>query len=939
MKTHLLRYPLVSCKKKVVLFAALTFFLCLSRTQAQTNTATGTVYGSNINGPAITSFNDGSADLAVQNPATTQITFDKEVDGFISISNNFSSFDLLATGGTLTGSETPTLHITGGTNLYITGGTFTGGSETVFSNDWNGAIGGLISGTATTVVSGTTFTGGTLTIMDSTTGGPPPIPGQTNSTTYQTPVAQGADGFYVENGYLLLTDASSMTGGDGQEADATRNDVFASGGNGLSLINSSAVISNGTYQGGNGGIAEVSASYSAYAQGGSGLYASNSTAVIYTGTFTGGAGGEVNGEVAAGGSGLVGLDGSSITNIGGSFTGSADIPAVQLYNSDLTSLGGLYTGGLLSSTTGSGTNTLSLLGGTFDSISFMNDSSNGVQFVTASNLVVSSGIYQDGGRIEINNIEDSGFMNLEVESGSMIFTEDLTLTGSLALNSADSKAVFFQGLEVANNATVDLGIGQIETAGAFNLMSGAALNLTIVTNLSGSITAGSADFSTNASLLVDASLAGFTSGLSTNTFLVTTGGVSGFNTNDVLTEVLVSNNTNVLGRTSFSGFLINANNLSALFSTATLSNYWNATGKLAVLANELEVLAPAEMNAAINSLGPDASKSAIEETYFTTPNTFQVAKQGLDAAVGLSLSRGAEFREQLLLPAGTKGPASAVNNDWRFWAKFYGQFYSRGQDGLNPEYDADIHGGVVGMDKSFGNLLVGISGGMGNYSITADSDADQGIDAYQGSLYATYGKGHAYIDAGLAYGMNQVQSQTAYPFILDGEFDAQLISGYLGGGWGFGVPTIGTLLTPVAAVRYTLYQQDPYTETSTTAVPRSFDEFDADSFSGSIGLNAASLNNISLSTFAFKLEGRAHWIREFNPQPGDLSYQLVGGNSSYLIAYPYLDEDTIQLGFGFIFFNNMKRSQKNVLLRLDFDELFGEDFNSHNLSAKVIYAF
>lgn len=941
MNTYSKRNPVVSCKKKVVPISALAFFLCLLQTHAQLNISDSEIYNGDSDVAAIATnlltTQSGTGNLDVLNPSTVSISITHDVTGTIHINNQFDDFRI-ENSEALTSEETPALLVEGGTNLFLSTGSYIGGTESVISNSWNGAIGGLISGTATTVVSGVTFSGGTLVIKDYTSGGTPPLPGQTNAATFQTSVAQGADGLYVENGHLLLMDNSTLTGGNGLEADSTRKDVYASGGNGLSLINSTAVITNGIFRGGNGGNAEVSASRSGYAQGGYGLYASNSTAVIHSGTFSGGLGGAVNGDIASGGSGLVAIDGSSITNIGGSFSGSGGTAAVQLYDSDFTSMGGLYTGGLISSTTGSKTNTLSLLGGTFDSISLVNNSSSGMQLITASNLIVSTEIYQSGGTVKIENVEDAGFENLVIDGGSMEFTEDLALTGSLALNSSDSKAIF-QGLDIESNATVDLGIGQIDATGAFNLMNGATLNITILTNQSGSITAGSASFSINSSMLVDASLAGFSSGIATNTFLATSSGVSGFNTNDVLTEVKVSANTNVVGRTSFEGFLINANNLSVIFNTATLSNYWNATGDLAVLAEELEYLASAEMNAIINNMGPDASQTAIVETYFTTMNTFQVAKQGLDTAVGLSLSRGTEFRDQLNLPTGAKGPDSKLENDWRFWAKYYGNFYHRNQNGINAEYDATLHGGVIGMDKSFGSLLVGLSGGIGQNKIETVNDAEQNMDSYQVAIYSTLGKNHAYLDAGLAYGFNGVDSQTADPFILKSEFDTHLISAHLGGGYGFEFPDIGSIITPEAAIRYSTYQQEAYSETGITAAPRSFDEFDADSLLGVFGLNASMLNSTALKNFAYKLEGRAHWLREFNPEPGNLSYQLVGGANDYIIAYPHLDENTIRLGFGFTFFNTAKRSKKNILLRLDFDELFGEDFNSHNLSAKAIFAF
>ncbi|MDF7808507.1 autotransporter domain-containing protein [Pontiellaceae bacterium B12219] len=942
MKFHSNRNPLDRRIKKGIPLVVSTFFLCLHSAHAQLNVSDSTIYNGSSNAAATASAlyttASGTGNLLVANPSTTSISINHAVTGFIEIDNQFSLLEI--TGNeTLTSESTAALAVSGGTNLIVAGGSYIGGSTQVFSNDWNGSIGGYISGTATTIVSGATFSGGTMVIRDLTSGGAPPLPGQTNNITYQTPVAQGADGLHVNDGVLLLTDSSTVIGGNGQEADSVRKDAYASGGNALTLIGSSAVISNGTYRGGNGGSVDVSASRAGFAQGGNGLFASNSTAVIHSGSFNGGLGGQVNGNTENGGSGLIAIDGSSITIYSGTFTGIAGSESVVLQNSDFTSYGGLYTsGGLLSQTTGSQTNTLNLFGGSFSSLSLINAATNGFQSITASNITVSAGITQNGGTVEINNIESAAFQNLTIQSGIMMFSSNLTLSGTLNLDSANSKAMF-QGLEADNNAIVNLGQGEIEANGAFNLLSGSTLNIDIVTNHSGTISAASAAFSTNSSLHIDASQAGFGSGSTTNTFLSTSAGISGFNTNDVLTQVQVTENTNVIGRTSFGGFLLNANALSAIFNTASLSNYWNATGQLAVLADELETLAPSEMDAIINNFGAAGSKSVTEETYFTTLNTFQTAKQGLNAAVGLSLSRGTEFREQLQLPTGANGPTDEQNNDWRFWAKYYGQFYSRGQDGLNAEYDSQMHGGVIGMDKSFGNLLVGISGGMGNYTITADTDAEQSMDAYQGALYATFGKEYSYIDLGLAYGMNEVESQTAAPFILDGEFDTHLISSYLGGGWGFEVPAIGTVITPEASVRYTLYQQDSYTETSTTAAPRSFDDFDADSLAGSIGVNAAMLNTTALSTFAFKLEGRAHWIREFNPRPGELSYQLVGGNSEYLIAYPYLDEDTIQLGFGFTFYNSAKQAEKNVLLRLDFDELFGKDFNSHNLSAKVIYAF
>ena len=275
----------------------------------------------------------------------------------------------------------------------------------------------------------------------------------------------------------------------------------------------------------------------------------------------------------------------------------------------------------------------------------------------------------------------------------------------------------------------------------------------------------------------------------------------------------------------------------------------------------------------------------------------------------------------------------------RGWAKFYGQFYAHDAEGLNPGYDATLHGGGVGIDKSLGNLLLGISGGSGQYTTTIGDNGEENITAYNGALYGTYGADRTFFDAGIAYGFNEVETRTSEPFVLMGEFDAQVISAYFGGGYDLIDTDGGTVFTPEASIQYSMYEQDAYSESSDNAVPRNIEAFDADSLRSSLGLNVSMLNTTTFETFGFKLDGRFHWLHEFNPEPGTVGFNLEGGNTDYQLTAPLLDEEIFRVGFGFSFFNTLRQKPKNVLLRLDFDELFGDGFNSHNLSAKVIYAF
>jgi len=614
------------------------------------------------------------------------------------------------------------------------------------------------------------------------------------------------------------------------------------------------------------------------------------------------------------GAGLVARNHSTLTIHSGSFTGGIGNTALYLQDSDATIHDGTFTGniggtsiiagdGLFSILTGATTNQVNLHGGTFSSLAFYGIDGSVQHFLAGTNLTVQNGIIQDGGTVIVDDQSGGALTDIWIESGTMDFGGD-----------------------------------------AFSLPDGGTLGFGIGESTNGFLTAGTAYFHTNSTIEVNASSAGFTSGTTNVVLLSTSGGIfiGDTATNRVATSADFTDDNvaaTVSGRTKLEDIFVDSGQfLRFHFTTLSLGEYWNVDGQMGELADELEDINNPAMMATIDAIDdPDLSQAITEETYFTTMNTFQTAMQGLQAAVGQSVSRGAEFREQLkLAPPGAKGPER--KNDLRGWAKFYGQFHTHDAEGLNPGYDTTLHGGVAGVDHSFGNLLIGISGGSGRYSTTSGSDGEENTTAYNGSLYATYGTDRAYFDAGIAYGFNQVETRTTSPFVLNGEFDAQILSGYLGGGYDLVDTAGGTVFTPEVSIQYSTYKQDAYSETSDTAVPRNIDAFDADSLRSSLGINVSMLNTTALETVGFKLDGRIHWLHEFNPEPGNMGFSLEGGND-YQLTAPLLDEEIFRIGFGFSFFNTLRQKPKNVLLRLDFDELFGDGFNSHNLSAKVIYAF
>ncbi len=913
-RTHSNRHQAAGNTKKVMRHLAIAFFLCTLSVHAQSNIVTETAYGTDqyfwATTNSISSMTNGAGDLTVRFSGTSDLTLTHQIAGSIDIQNDFADLTLTATGATVSNWQgvagTPkdaVLYIENGTNLTLTGGSYIGiqgtdtnsfppipGQGTQYVYSTNAAMGGYIRNVQTGTISNTRFDGATY------------------AATEEQIV--GTDALEIDTiGSLTISGTNStFIGGNGGDVYSSSDNTHSAGGTALKITDSAVTISNGTFSGGSSGDAVSDDGFS-LSYGGDGLYATNSALTIHSGTFTGGDAG------------------SATTNYGGL--------GLFAVNSDITIDGGTFAGGsygtataysFYSRATANETNKVELSDGTFDQVGFDGD---GVQYLTASgSLIVSDGIVQNGGTLMITNGIDSPFQTTIINAGTMHFANNFTLAdhGSFYLAGDDSFATF---------------------DGSFSNAAGAALWIAIDSASNGLLKAQTVHFESNSTLGIVNNLPALQSGTSVTTEVIkATSGI--FVDGTLATTNDLTNKVNIAGleegRTGLAGIMLdnNTNNLSLRFATKTLREYWSATGAFATLLDELDDLSGLNSNflAQIDEIAdPDISGPLVEQTYFTTFNTFQSALQGFQLATGQSSSRNSQFRQQLkLTPPGAKGPTR--NNELRGWIRYYGQFRQHDSAGLNPKYKTTLHGGMVGIDKSLGNLLLGISGGAGHYTTTYDTDAEERITAFNGSLYGTYGMDSAYIDFGVGYGHNQVDSQTAEPFVLEGEFDAQVFGGHIGAGIDLADETEGMVFTPEISIHYATYEQDAYTETGEAAIPRQIDAFEADSLYSSVGLNLSTQNKQALETFSFQYDVRLHWQHEYNPEPGTMNFQIAGGNgTTYRFEHPLLDEDVFRVGLGASFFNTKRNQPKNVLFRIDYDALLGDGFNAHNLSGKVLYAF
>lgn len=889
--------------KHIAVLAFLFLLVSIRFTSAQINSVSGAAYGTNdlSTAASIASVADGEGFASIGYTGTVDLVVQHNIDGYVVVSNQINGFSLQAANGSVSSSDYAALMVIGGTNLSVTGGAFIGST----------AEGGIIL---------------------------PPFPGEPAQTNFQSSAAMGG---LIYGAKDALLNGSMFSG-----TNYTANSTTSIGTDGLQIIESSVVLSNATLRGGNapGGGTSI---------GGAALYAQNASVEVMNGTLLGGSAG--SSSTAFSGEALHATN-STIT-VGGSaqLTGGDGAAAVYARNSDLTVTGGTFQGGafgldkyfgLVSLVDAGTSNTVVLSGGTFNSVDF---AGSGLQFLTVgNNLTVEDLIVVDGATLMVDNQSNDALQDILIRDGSMHFANDFSLRpgGLFTLDSASSLAGF-STLDVQSNAVLWIDQGAVDVASDFRLAGGGTLFFSIMTNRHGALMADTALFQTNATIQIDATAAGFTQ--RTNDLrLVSTPSASGISvlfsngTTNTATGSNLASNLNVdayvIGRTVLSDiFSEGGSNVVFRFSTQSLQDYWNVTGQMADLASEIE--GDSQMALLIDQYDdPDNAARAVEQTYFTTFNNYQTALQGMRSAVGPAISRGSEFREQLkLIPMGARGPEQL--NQLRGWVKYYGQYYTHDEEGLNPDYASILHGGSVGIDTSIGRLLVGISGGSSHYRIDQDNDARSDTVAYHGNLYATYGMERGYLDAGVAYGFNQVDTRTADPFRLEGSFDADVVSAYLGGGYDLIDTQGGTVFTPEASLQYAAYRQDAYNETGVSAIPRMIDEFDADSILTTLGMNISMLQTEMLDTFAFKVDGRLHWMHEFNPDPSNLFFTLQGGNTQYSLPYPSLDEDIYRVGIGCAFFNPQRHRVKNVMLRIDFDELFNKEFNSHNLMAKLVYAF
>jgi predicted lipoprotein with Yx(FWY)xxD motif len=749
--------------------------------------------------------------------------------------------------------------------------------------------------------------------------------------------ASGASGLLLYNNGTTTISNITTTGSDGSVASVQgeSSTATANGGSGLLAYNTAVVINSGTFTGANGGTATTyEDSSSASACGGAGVWQIGSSLTINGGTFSGGDGGTVNGEDESGNFGVV----------------------VQNANLTITENSGdtLIDGNLLINNSSTTAKSVSIQGGTIDG-DIYSVGSGTVNMSISSEADYSGSFVQSDGIVNVN-LTDSDqsrfFSDVYIASGTNNFKGAMVVTEEDSVfELADSNCLltFALGAQLSSGTVMDAGYGTIQSAGDFELGADTDLYMQFATVYSdngvASLDGGILNVTSGNLVLSDTSACIHGEGISATPYgsvQLTTGGVQAASSNlstyvktDFGWLTKLTDVTDDGGLVANYGYDSVADELVDLGSMVT-----NVDSAIIGLTNTLFY--------AVNSLGSDSGAKAIRYSIAQMPDVIESAYEINLMNTEQVAARNTEFRSmngfassQPVGPTGAAGPdATPAESAVKGWVRAYASMGDHDASGNFAAYDVGTYGTVVGVDKSFGNLLLGLAGGYARSDLDSDAyDAD--VDSWHGTAYATYGWESIYIDLAGTYGHSDVdESSSISGSLVDSSsgFGADVLSGYIAGGKRFDLKEKLSLV-PQASFLGTYYSQDEFVREGPIYGDSGYASYKAyDSWSGllSLGASLSTLHQIDWLNqgVAFIPEVRAFWMHEFNAEQDDMDVFLYDNLESFGVRAR--EEDLLRIGFGFDIWSWKHQNSK---FELDYDGIFAPDYREHVFSGKVTYSF
>ena len=579
---------------------------------------------------------------------------------------------------------------------------------------------------------------------------------------------------------------------------------------------------------------------------------------------------------------------------------------------------------------------------------------NGGRIVVDENISVGSSCWlnvNDGGTLTVygNTIFTDGF---NVGSGGTFETfggisglggtlgsgQTIRLSGSNATWSPDESILLESG------ALLDIGAGAVvSTPSNYTQQAGATLRFGMATNsagapLSGSLNVGQvADLADGANFVLASDIGDLNFDKTYTNTLVSAGTlVVGGQTNATTADLV--NYLNSAGTLVGVSFFTENQDILAIVNRIGLSGGLDPDNDdLRAVLDEIDDRATAGDPLAnrqleiINSLSEQQALDELSQFYTRGIPTYQHMDGVLQGLRQIEKRTSEMLMEtgRYVKPSGAYGPAAA-ESQWRGWVSAYGNQGTRDAESGLSGYDVSTYGTILGVDKSFNNMVVGLSGGAAGSTIDQDDgDTSDATTAY-GALYATVRLKNIDWDLVGSYGNSSVENESGTVFGSEAEMDASTMVFYIGASEEAisGPVTI----TPLFAFQAANYSQDGYDEVSTNAIGRAVDSYDHWSYKSIVGATIGFVK--AMESFDFITRVKMGWQHEFNADIEILDYTLIDGTNPHYFTIQAPAKDTFDLGvsIGALFGESFEIS-------LGLDGRYSKEFTAISYNGKIQYSF
>jgi outer membrane autotransporter protein len=519
--------------------------------------------------------------------------------------------------------------------------------------------------------------------------------------------------------------------------------------------------------------------------------------------------------------------------------------------------------------------------------------------------------------------------------GSTSATGQFTVGGNLNLAAGSTLQIMIDGTDPSN-------VSSVHATGTATIGSGANLNVSIgqvagtyiasnstyqVLSADGGI--GTPDFTINADSatlafynLADFGLATYTPG-DTTLSLIATRATGAYSNPDIIDP---GNNRRV----------------GTALDTITAVADAAPTGDAADLLAQLQGLNAADLNAALQGLAPVAAnvstsiaiggvsayssvqssylaarRDGTEDAFMTAGGRLAMGGFGLATAESLLGGGGATGATDASILAGMlqngtvatdAGAGSGGGGDgggelWKVFAKVYGVMSDQDADGNRVGFDGSFVGVQGGIDRRFGDEWVA---GLGIGYLASDVDLEPGrgdleADTFRIGPYASWTRDEWFVDmsASVGFGSYDQNRLVTIPMMATqtarGSYDGTDISLLLAGGRDYTLENSWTL-TPQAAIQWSTYDFDGYTETGAGVNNTTISDRSADSLRGRLALGLSrefALDSGTVVTPEF-LIGWEHEFMDFD----DVEARFAVGGDAFLLDVGSPVEDGLVVGAG-----------------------------------------